>query len=109
MSERFATLSFERQIAAPLATVWAARADWAAPAPSVTVEFLEADTRVGGREVSLCKVEGHPDTRCEAGWLVLQPGMLSVNSEVISSEGVTQSAALVTRPFPARASKAGCW
>ena len=105
MSERFATLSFERQVAAPVETVWAAwtapaaRAVWAPPAPSVTVEFLEADTRVGGREVSLCKVEGHPDTRCEAGWLVLQPGVLSVNTEVISSEGVTQSAALVTAQF----------
>ena len=64
--------------------------------PSVTVEFLEADTRVGGREVSLCKVEGQPDIRCECGWLELQPAARSVNYEVISSEGVTQSAALVT-------------
>lgn len=105
MNERFATLNFERQVAAPLATVWAAwtapaaRAVWAPPAPSVTVEFVEADTRVGGREVSLCKVEGYPDTSCEVGWLVLQPGVLSVNTEVISSEGVTQSAALVTAEF----------
>jgi uncharacterized protein YndB with AHSA1/START domain len=105
MSEGFATLSFERQVAAPLATVWAAwtvpaaRAVWAAPAPSVTVEYLEADTRAGGHEVSLCKVEGQPDTRCEAGWLVLQPMRCSVNSEVVSSEGVTQSAALVTASF----------
>ncbi len=40
------------------------------PSPSVTVEFLEADTRVGGREVSLCKVRGpagHP-LRDAAGW-----------------------------------------
>ena len=105
MSGRFATLTFERRLAAPVAIVWeawtapAARALWAAPAPSVTVEFLEADTRVGGREVSLCKVEGHPDTRCEAGWLELQPLVCSVNYEVISSEGVTQSAALVTADF----------
>jgi uncharacterized protein YndB with AHSA1/START domain len=60
------------------------------------VEFLEADTRVGGREVSLCKVEGHSDIRCECGWLELQPTLRSVNYEVISSAGVTQSAALVT-------------
>jgi uncharacterized protein YndB with AHSA1/START domain len=51
---------------------------------------------VGGREVSLCKVEGQPDIRCEAGWLALQPDRRSVNYEVISSEGVTRSAALVT-------------
>ena len=105
MSERFAMLSFERQVAAPVATLWeawtapAARAVWRRSAPSVTVEFVEADTRVGGREVSLCKVKGQPDTRCEAGWLVLQPVALSVNSEVISSEGMTQSAALVTASF----------
>ena len=63
-------------MAAPSSVLWqawtapAARAVWAAPTPSVTVEFLEADTRVGGREVSLCKVKGQPDIRCEnaAGW-----------------------------------------
>lgn len=100
--ERFATLTFEREVQAPASVLWkawtdpVARAVWASPAPSVTVEFLEADTRVGGREISLCKVDGQPDIRCENGWLVLEPATLSVNHEVISSEGVTQSAALVT-------------
>ena len=101
-TNRFVTLTFEREVAAPPSTLWlawsdpAARAVWAAPAPSVTVEFLEADTRVGGREISLCKVAGQPDIVCENGWLVLQPPMRSVNYEVISCEGATQSAALVT-------------
>ncbi|MBL8578960.1 MAG: SRPBCC domain-containing protein [Mesorhizobium sp.] len=104
---RFATLRFEREVAAPLPVLWqawtvpAARAVWAAPTPAVTVEFLEADTKVGGREVSLCKVEGEPDIRCESGWLELQPAVCSVNYEVISSEGITQSAALVTADFSA--------
>lgn len=99
---RFATLTFERDVAAPASVLWkawtdpAARAVWAAPTPSVTVEFVEADTRVGGREISLCKVDGRPDIRCETGWLVLQPVMRSVNYEVISSAGVIQSVALVT-------------
>lgn len=99
---RFATLEFERQIAAPVETLWqawtapAARAVWASPSPAVTVEFLEADTRIGGREVSLCKVDGQPDIRCECGWLELRPALRAVNYEVVSSEGVTQSAALVT-------------
>lgn len=102
---RFATLTFEREVAAPVSVLWqvwtapAARAVWAAPSPSVTVEFLEADPRVGGREVSLCKVAGEPDVRCEGGWLVLQPDVRSVNYEVVSSEDVTQSAALVTAEF----------
>jgi uncharacterized protein YndB with AHSA1/START domain len=105
MNGRFATLSFERDVSAPVAILWeawtapAARAVWAAPAPEVTVEFLEADTRVGGREISLCKVEGQPDIRVEGGWLELQPAARSVGYEVISSVGVTQSAALVTAVF----------
>lgn len=104
-AENFATLTFERGISAPLAAVWqawtapAARAVWASPTPSVTVEFLEADTRVGGREISLCKVEGEPDIRAECGWLDLQPETRSVNYEVISTGGETQSAALVTAEF----------
>ncbi len=72
---------------------------WASPSPSVTVEFLEADSRLGGREVSLCKVAGQPDIRCECGWLELLPARRSVNYEVVSSGGVTQSAALVTADF----------
>lgn len=103
--DRFAMLTFERDVAAPLSVLWhawttpAARMAWAAPTPSVTVEFLEANSRVGGREVSLCKVAGQPDIRCEVGWLELQPALRSVNYEVVSSEGVTQSAALVTADF----------
>jgi uncharacterized protein YndB with AHSA1/START domain len=101
----FATLTFERQVAAPVNSLWeawtapAARVLWASPAPSVEVEFLAADTRVGGREVSLCKVAGQPDIRCECGWLELLPGVRSVNYEVVSSGGVTQSSALVTAAF----------
>lgn len=102
---RFATLTFERDVTASLAVLWqtwtapAARAVWSAPTPSVTVEFLEADTRVGGREVALCKVADQPDIRCECGWLELQPALRSVNYEVVSSGGATQSAALVTADF----------
>ena len=105
MSGRFATLTFEREVAAPVSSLWqawtapAARSVWSAPTPSVTVEFLEADTRVGGREVSLCKVAGEPDIRCDIGWLELQRALRSVNYEVISSEGTTRSAALVTADF----------
>ena len=107
MSGPFATLTFTRQVAAPVATLWqvwtapAARAIWSAPAPSITVDWLEADTRVGGREVSLCKVDGQPDIRCNAGWLVLQPDRRCVSFEVISSEGVSRSAALVTADLAA--------
>lgn len=102
---RFATLTFERDVAAPVSALWqawtapAARAVWAAPNAAVKVDFLEADTRIGGREVSLCKVKRQPDIRCECGWLELQPALRSVNYEVISSDGVKRSAALVTATF----------
>lgn len=105
MSGGFATLSFARRVEAPPETLWqawtapAARAVWAAPTPEVEVEFLEADSRAGGREVSLCHVAGQADIRCDVGWLVLEPGAVlwrSVNSEVISRGGVALSAALVT-------------
>lgn len=105
VDDRFATLTFERTVAEPLPVLWqawtapAARAVWSALTPSVAVEFLEADTRVGGREISLCKVEGRPDIRCECGWLELQPGLRSVNYETVSCGGVMQSAALVTADF----------
>jgi uncharacterized protein YndB with AHSA1/START domain len=101
-TSRFATLTFDRDVAAAPSVLWqawtapAARTVWSAPSPEVTVDYLEADPRVGGREVSLCKVAGQPDIRCEIGWLHLDPPRRSVNSEVISSEGQTLSAALVT-------------
>ncbi len=106
-ADRFATLTFERNVAAPVATLYAAwtspaaRAVWASPAPSVTVEFLEADARVGGREVSLCKVAEEPDLRVEAGWLDLVPEARTVGYEVVTREGVSLSAALATAEFAA--------
>ncbi|MEX6508352.1 SRPBCC domain-containing protein [Jiella sp. M17.18] len=102
MSGSFATLTFEREVAAPVSVLWqawtapAARAVWAAPTPAVTVEHLEADTRVGGREVSLCRQAGERTIRCEVGWLELQPEARSVNYEVVGAEGRALSAALVT-------------
>jgi uncharacterized protein YndB with AHSA1/START domain len=107
MTDRFATLTFTRKVAVPVATLYhawtapAARAVWAAPAPSVTVEFLEADPRVGGREVSLCKVAGQPDIRVEAGWLDLVPAARTVGYEVVSRNGANLSAALATAEFAA--------
>ena len=103
--DRFVTLTFEREAAAPVSVLWqawtapAARQVWAAPTPEVTVEFLEADLRVGGREISLCKVDGQPDIRCEIGWLELQSALRSVNYEMVSTGEVTNSAALVTADF----------
>ena len=97
----FATLTFPRPVAAPPALVWqvwtdpAARAQWAPPAPGVTVEFLTADTRPGGREVSICRVAGEPDIRCDIGWIAVDP-LRSVNTEAISCEGRLLSVALVT-------------
>ena len=107
MTDRFATLNFERTVAAPLETLWqawvtpGARALWSAPSPEVTVEYLSHATKVGEQETSLCRVEGEPDVQVDAGWLNLQPNSRSVNYEVVSCEGSTMSAALVTAEFQA--------
>lgn len=107
MTGRFATLTFERRVAAPVATLWqawtapAARAVWSPPAPGVTVEFLQADSRVGGREISICRAEGTPDVTVEAGWLEMQAERVSVNYEVVASQGRIDSTALVTATFAA--------
>jgi len=99
---RFAMFEFVREVAVPPEALWhawtdpAARALWAAPSPEVTVDFLESDCRPGGREVSLCRVAGEPDIRCEVGWLAIDAPRRSVNSEVILREGAALSAALVT-------------
>ncbi|NBE06003.1 SRPBCC domain-containing protein [Paragemmobacter ruber] len=118
----FATLAFERALPVAPAVLWqvwtapAARAIWAAPSPVVAVEFLEADSRVGGREVSLCKVAGEPDIRCELGWLdMVAPGEgaldraagRSVNYEVVSRAGVSLSGALVTARIAAEGGGSG--
>lgn len=108
MSGPFATLSFERQIAAPVQTLWevwtapAARALWSAPSPEVTVEYLQAERGVGGRERSLCKAAGAPVVEVEGIWLALEPGKRTVNSEVVCCQGQTLSAALVTADFAAQ-------
>jgi uncharacterized protein YndB with AHSA1/START domain len=105
VGDRFATLTFQRSVAAPVSTLYAAwtspaaRAVWASPSPAVTVEFLESDARVGGREVSLCKVAGQPDIQVEAGWLDLVPEVRTVGFEVVAQMGARQSAALVTADF----------
>ncbi|MCB1438820.1 MAG: SRPBCC domain-containing protein [Nitratireductor sp.] len=104
-TNRFATLAFEREVEAPLSVLWqawispAARAVWSSPSPDVSVEIIEANTSVGGREVSICKSDGKPHIRCEGEWLVLQPETCSINHEVISEQGVTRSASLVTADF----------
>lgn len=96
-----ATLTFRRPVAAPAERVWhcwtdpAARAAWSAPSPNVTVEYLSADTRPGGTEVSLCRAPGEPEVRCEVGWIAVDDRR-SVNSEVLYAEGAMLSAALVT-------------
>ena len=67
----------------------------------MTVDYLSHATKVGERETSLCRVEGEPVVQVDAGWLALQPNARSVNYEVVSSEGSTMSAALVTADFQA--------
>jgi uncharacterized protein YndB with AHSA1/START domain len=67
MTDRFATLTFERAVAAPVETLWQAWVTPGAPSPEVTVEYLSHATKVGERETSLCKVDGEPVVQVDAG------------------------------------------
>lgn len=102
---RFPTLSFERQVAAPVATLWQAwispeaRAIWSAPSPEVTVEILSSDPKLGGREISLCRSPNAPEIRVESGWLAFEKNQRCVNYEVVSVAGITQSVGLITAGF----------
>ncbi len=108
MTGHFATLHFERQVAAPVETLWqawtapAARAVWAAPTAEVTVEILSSETGPGGREVSLCRRAGQPDFRCDTGWMEWLPPRRSVNHELVTRDGRALSSALVTADFTAQ-------
>lgn len=67
--------------------------------PGVTVEFLQCDARIDGRELSICRFTGTPDVHVEAGWLQMQTDRVTVNYEVVSSQGAIDSVALVTAQF----------
>ncbi|PWE27384.1 ATPase [Pararhodobacter marinus] len=107
MTTRFATLVFDRESAAPPAALWRAwtdpqaRAIWSAPSPAVTVEYLKAESVIGGEEVSICRAEGQPDIRCAFRWLTMEPARRSTNTEILSAGGTTLSAALVTAEIAA--------
>jgi uncharacterized protein YndB with AHSA1/START domain len=109
---RFATLDFTRDIAATPATVWRAwtdpalRAAWSMTSPDISVIYLESDTRVGGREVALCRSAGDPEFRVETHWLSLSPPWRSVNTEAVEAEGTTLSASLVTAEIAAAGERA---
>ncbi|MCU0910537.1 MAG: SRPBCC domain-containing protein [Rhodobacteraceae bacterium] len=104
---RFDTLRFTRDISSPPATVWQAwtdpgmRAAWSTNAPGISVSYLESDTRVGGREIALCRSPGDPEMRVETRWLALAAPSRSVSSEAVEAGGAPLSAALVTAEIAA--------
>jgi hypothetical protein len=106
-TDRFATLTFTRKVAAPVATLWqawtspAARAVWAAPAPGVTVEYsLRPMPASAVAKVSLCGWTGDPDIRVEgAGW-TSGPNGAWLGSRLARARRL--SAALVTAEFLGR-------
>lgn len=98
----FATLEFARRLHAPPAVLWQAwiapmaRQIWSNPGEGVEIETLEADNRLGGREIALCRAPGSPELRIESLWLDITRPHQTVNVEqVIGPEGPL-SAALVT-------------
>ncbi len=96
------TFVLERSYAAAPQRVFVAWADpearkrWAVPSPDQAIEYLEADFRIGGRDISLCGGVGDLRFRVEARYLDIVPDRRIVFSEVVEAGDRRLSASLIS-------------
>ena len=76
-----------------------ARCRWAPPSKDQAIEYLEADFRTGGCDVSKCGPSGDLSIRVEARYLDIVPDRRIVFSEVVESGGARLSVSLITVEF----------
>lgn len=99
---RHDTITFARTYPVDTALLWRAwtdpeaRAAWASPAPQVQVEFLSADCRPGGTEVSICRAPGMDDIRAEVARISVEAPLRTVSTESVIQRDILQSVALIT-------------
>ncbi|MGH6952216.1 MAG: SRPBCC domain-containing protein [Vitreimonas sp.] len=99
------TLVMERTYKATPKRVFAAwesvdaRQRWQTPTPEVRLEYVEADFRQGGREVVRCFQTAQPIWEAQVHYLDIRRDSLIVFTELVSGEGVHESAALVGVEF----------
>jgi uncharacterized protein YndB with AHSA1/START domain len=76
-----------------------ARNRWAAPTPEVTLEHIEADFREGGRDLVRCYETGKPVWEADVHYLDIRRDSRIVFTELVTGDGVRQSAAMVGVEF----------
>ena len=97
-----ATLTFERDIPAPVEKVFAAfaspslRAQWGAPSDTAVVIYDEADFREGGQDRFRCGSRTNPNIHGTTRYLDIVPNRRVVSSETIVVEGKRLCASLTT-------------
>lgn len=96
------TIVLEQRFDAAPERVWAAfesveaRSRWGVPSAAVTLEFLETDFRVGGRDSSRCGPKADPRYRVETHYLDLVPPQRLLFTETVDEGERRLSAALIT-------------
>lgn len=96
------TIVLEQDFGAAPEQVWAAfesaesRSRWGVPSAAVMLEFIEADFRVGGRDLARCGPKADPRYRVETRYLDLVPPQRLVFSETVDDGARRLSAALIT-------------
>ena len=101
-----ATLVIERSFDASPARVFEAFADpaarmrWGVPSANAELVYLEADFRVGGRDVSRCGPAGNLIFHVDLTYLDIVPASRIVSVETVSQDETRLSVSLITRGVP---------
>ena len=102
------TLTFERQLKKPPATVFKAFADpeargvWSPPTPELNMTFSETDFRPGGRDLCVCGPGPAEGVTVETMYHAIVDGQQIVMTEIIGTPDGAETVALVTTEFAAR-------
>ena len=99
------TTTLEKQIATPRAKVFAAWADtdlrskWNSPSSDVVIKMEAADFAEGGRDVSLCMVEGQVVARVITDYHDIVPDRRIIFTETINGPENREGVSLVSVSF----------
>ncbi|MEM9342551.1 MAG: SRPBCC domain-containing protein [Pseudomonadota bacterium] len=105
---RHGTLTFERQLKKPPATVFKAFADtdarsiWAPPTPDLNMTYSESDFRTGGRDLCVCGPGPAEGVTVETLYHAITEGRQIVMTEIIGTPDGAETVALVTTELSAR-------
>ena len=100
-----ATIVIERSFDASPARVFEAFADpaarmrWGVPSADTRLVYLEADFRVGGRDVSRCGPAGNLIFHVDLSYLDIVPATRIVSVETVSHDDTRLSVSLITVDF----------